>query len=170
MVDDLLTIGSTADQLELSLEQVNVSELIAEAVENVGPLADAAGVSINHSPGDSDGQIVHADRRRLRQVLLHLLSNAVKFNHRGGHVDVHSETSEQERTVQTVVSDTGPGIPEQDLPRLFVPFDRLGGPAPGVDGTGTGLALPRKLMVLMKGTLRATSRPGVGTTFIAPLP
>jgi CheY-like chemotaxis protein len=105
-----------------------------------------------------------ADPQRLRQVALNLLSNAVKYNRPEGEVEVSCETT-ADRTLRVHVRDTGSGLDESQLERLFVPFDRLGAEDTSIPGTGLGLVLSRRLVELMGGTLTATSEPGVGSVF-----
>ena len=111
---------------------------------------------------------VMADRQRLHQVLLNLLSNAIKYNREGGSVEV-SCTKTVEGRVRLAVSDSGHGISPAMLARLFTPFDRLGADELGIEGTGLGLALSKRLVEAMNGSLVVESRRGVGTTFTAEL-
>src|SRR4030095_5381717 len=114
-------------------------------------------------PGDGD-RVVQADRQRLKQVLLNLASNAVKYNHHGGRIAIACAPAAEGRIAVTV-RDTGPGIPPEKMERLFLPFDRLGAEQTDVQGTGLGLALSQGLMEAMGGTLTAASVEGQGTTF-----
>jgi CheY-like chemotaxis protein len=107
---------------------------------------------------------VRADRQRLRQVLLNLGSNAVKYNEAGGTVAFTVEEAPQHR-VRISVRDTGPGIPLEQQDMLFVPFSRLGAEHSGVEGTGVGLALSKQLVEVMGGTIGVDSAPGQGSTF-----
>jgi len=105
-----------------------------------------------------------ADPQRLRQVILNLLSNAVKYNHQGGEIAVSSEAGAGP-AVRIHVRDTGSGLTEDQLARLFVPFDRLGAEQTSIEGTGLGLVLSQRLIELMGGRLTAESEVGAGTTF-----
>jgi len=107
---------------------------------------------------------VLADRQRLQQVLLNLLSNGVKYNRAGGTVTVACVEVGGGR-LRIDVTDTGQGIAPDKLERLFTPFDRLGAEASAVEGTGLGLALSKSLVEAMGGTLQVGSQPGVGCTF-----
>src|SRR5690606_13371692 len=111
---------------------------------------------------DSD-LYIHADRQRLSQVLLNLLSNAVKYNREGGEVNLICEANDER--VRLGVKDTGPGIPPDRMDQLFVPFERLGAEHSGVEGTGLGLALSKRLVEAMEGTLTVESVPGEGSIF-----
>ncbi|HEX6070183.1 MAG TPA: ATP-binding protein, partial [Longimicrobiaceae bacterium] len=112
------------------------------------------------------------DRQRLMQVVLNLLSNAVKYNRSGGAVEVLAGTVEREgaTVLRFGVRDTGPGIPADRLGELFVPFSRLGAEEDGVEGTGLGLALSKRLVEAMHGEMRVESILGKGSTFWVELP
>src|SRR5262249_36145739 len=112
---------------------------------------------------------VCADNQRLKQVLLNLLGNGVKYNRPDGEVSLTWQILPDGR-VRLAVRDTGPGICPQKQPRLFNPFDRLGAEATAVEGTGLGLVLSKKLTEAMGGTLDLISMPGGGTTVFVDLP
>jgi CheY-like chemotaxis protein len=110
-----------------------------------------------------------ADRQRLKQVLLNLLTNAVKYTAIGGRIGVSVQQSDPTRT-RVVITDTGAGIASEMLARLFTPFDRLGVEHSGVEGTGLGLALCQRLMQAMAGDIGVTSTVGKGSAFWIELP
>ena len=110
-----------------------------------------------------------ADRQRFKQVLLNLLTNAVKYTPRGGDVSVSFE-GRDENTIRVAVADTGPGIPEEKVSRLFMPFERLGAEQSIVQGTGLGLALSKRLMQAMGGLIGLHTAVGQGSTFWLELP
>jgi CheY-like chemotaxis protein/anti-sigma regulatory factor (Ser/Thr protein kinase) len=112
---------------------------------------------------------VMADRQRLQQVLLNLFSNAIKYNREDGAITLAPEQTPDGR-VWLVIADTGVGIAPAMLSRLFNPFDRLGADQTGVEGTGLGLALSRRLVESMGGSLTVESRLGEGTTCTIELP
>ncbi|MET0866318.1 MAG: ATP-binding protein, partial [Nakamurella sp.] len=111
-----------------------------------------------------------ADRQRLAQVVTNLLSNAIKFNRPGGRVDITCQVSDTAHLLDIAVTDTGCGIPTDDLARLFLPFHRMDADANSIQGTGLGLTLSRDLLMTMGGTLRATSLEGSGSVFTASIP
>jgi CheY-like chemotaxis protein len=115
------------------------------------------------------GRYVHADRQRLKQVLLNLMANAVKYNRDGGRAHITAESAPGGR-LRLVVSDTGHGIPPDKIGRLFTAFDRLGAEGTGVEGTGLGLALCKRLGEAMGGTIGVTSTVGTGSKFWIELP
>jgi CheY-like chemotaxis protein len=118
-------------------------------------------------PVDPD-LFVKSDRQRLVQVLLNLLSNAVKYNRPAGSLGILCEetvSAAGQRMVRIGVHDTGEGLPAEKVDRLFIPFERLGAEQDGVEGTGLGLALSKRLVEAMGGTLIVESVPGEGSTF-----
>lgn len=164
LLDDVLDISRVEGRnLSLSMEAVPVQRLIADALELVRPLSTARGVHLDPVP-PAGGQHVHADHQRARQVLLNLLSNAIKYNHPGGKVSI--TTCEQPgEQLRISVADTGRGITEKDMSRLFTPFERLDAAQAGIEGTGLGLALSRQLVQAMGGTMGVTSTLGEGSVF-----
>jgi PAS domain S-box-containing protein len=163
LIDEVLDIARIeAAELSLSLEPVDATEVVLEALALVGPLAAERAVALERPPFVP----VHvlADRQRLKQVVLNLLSNAIKYNRRGGSVRVECTPGTMGRTTISV-ADTGRGIESSGLERLFEPFERLGAEATGVEGTGLGLALSRRLVEAMGGTIGAESIVGEGSTF-----
>jgi PAS domain S-box-containing protein len=110
-----------------------------------------------------------ADSTRLKQVLTNLLSNAVKYNREGGHVRIDAHALDDTR-LAIEVSDTGLGMTDAQLRGLFQPYNRLGREASGIEGTGIGLVISRRLVELMGGSLQVRSRAGQGSTFTLVLP
>jgi PAS domain S-box-containing protein len=165
LINEILDISKIeSDQMRLSLEPVEVSQVAEEALNLVAPLAAGRGLAISRRGASPPGVRVLADSQRLKQVLLNLLSNAVKYNRAGGEIDLSWEDAAPDR-VRILVADTGTGIPPDRLGKLFTPFDRLGMEGTGVEGTGLGLALSKRLVELMGGTIGVKSTPGEGTVF-----
>jgi len=158
---DLARIES--GKMAISPEPVDVAELAGEALALIGPLAQERSVRVSASL-EGCRRHVTADRQRLKQVLLNLLSNAVKYNREGGEVAVSCEPAPGRR-LRLAVTDTGPGVPEVLIDRLFEPFERLGAEGGRVEGTGLGLALSRQLVELMGGEIGVESREGHGSVF-----
>ncbi len=164
LIDEILDISRIeGGELRLSLEPVSVREVVGEAVGMVRPLAVARGVRIDGLE-NGGGQHVRADRQRLKQVVVNLLANAVKYNRDGGEVTVACEAVSGGR-LRLVVADTGIGIAEHDMARLFLPFERLGAAQSEVEGTGLGLTLTKQLVDAMGGETGATSQVGEGSSF-----
>jgi len=170
LINEVLDISRIeTGSLALSLEAVNLLEVVTETADLIRPLAAEREISLQPPSREDGSWTVHADRQRLKQVLLNLASNAVKYNHHGGSIRLACHPTAEGR-VGIMVADTGPGIPADKLERLFMPFDRLGAEQTDVQGTGLGLALSKGLVEAMGGTLTAQSVQGQGTTFTLQLP
>jgi CheY-like chemotaxis protein/anti-sigma regulatory factor (Ser/Thr protein kinase) len=155
--------------MTVSLEAVSVNEVVQESLDLVAPLAAAQGVRLTGGAAGLPNRFVVADRQRLKQVLLNLLSNAVKYNRKGGVASLSFEEMPEGR-LRIKVHDTGPGIAPEKLERVFTPFERLGAEQTGIEGTGLGLALSKRLSEVMGGTLGLESAVGRGSTFWIELP
>lgn len=165
LIDDLVDLSRIeADRIDLRRAEIAVGQLLREVHHEIAPLAGARGLSIEVS-GDL-GARIHADPLRIRQVLVNLLANAVKFTKSGGRIsiDVHRSA----RSIEIAVSDTGIGIAPGDLERVFEPFER--GTGASSPGAGLGLAIARRLVELHGGSLDVSSASGVGSTFTVALP
>jgi len=163
LINEVLDIARIESRtLSLSIEPVSVHEVIREAVDLVLPLAAKRGIAV-HASGSDPASFVLADRQRLKQAMLNLLANAVKYNHEGGSATVSVDRMADSITIR--VSDTGPGIRSEDQERLFSRFDRLGAERTGIEGTGLGLALTKALVEGMGGSIGVESEMGTGSTF-----
>ncbi|MGZ6569216.1 MAG: ATP-binding protein [Solirubrobacteraceae bacterium] len=169
LIDEVLEISRIeAGRLELDSRPVAVEALAGELTAIVEPLVRERGLTLKVEFDDPAG-VVFADRRRLRQALLNLISNAIKYNRRGGQLTLSFTRSDADR-VRISVTDQGDGIPQEFLPRLFVPFDRLDADRGETKGTGLGLTITRALTEAMGGSPEVDSRPGEGSTFTIALP
>jgi CheY-like chemotaxis protein/anti-sigma regulatory factor (Ser/Thr protein kinase) len=169
LINEVLDIARIeAGRLRVSLEPVPVGEVIGETLDFVRPLAANANIQVDGGGAGTTERYVVADRQRLKQVLLNLLSNAVKYNRPGGTAALSCVETRGGR-LQIRVSDTGLGISPENIQRLFTPFERLGADQTGIEGTGLGLALSKRLTEAMGGTLNVESAVGRGTTFWAEL-
>jgi CheY-like chemotaxis protein/anti-sigma regulatory factor (Ser/Thr protein kinase) len=148
-------------RITFSIESVAAEAVAADALGIVAPLAREHGVELAAAPVGETW--VQADRARLRQILLNLLTNAVKYNHVGGHVAIAVRRSDG--VVRLEVCDDGRGIDPKHLPLLFTPFERLGAETTGVEGAGVGLPLARSLAEGMGGSIEVDSAPDRGSTF-----
>jgi two-component system sensor histidine kinase/response regulator len=169
LINEVLDIGRIdAGELDLSLEPVRVGGVIEEAVDLTQLLAVERNVEVS---GDFAGELhVIADRTRLKQVILNLLSNAIKYNRPGGAVTLGCQEADDGWS-RIEVTDTGPGIAPENLDRLFAPFDRIDAERDtAVGGTGLGLALSKRLVEAMGGTLSVKSEVARGSTFWLQLP
>ncbi len=170
LINEVLDISRVeANRLELSIEPVAVDEVLEAAIALVQGHAQEKQITIRFDDANHCSRFVMADRQRLLQVLINLLSNGMKYNHHGGQLTLSCAPLETDQ-VRIAVTDTGPGIAPDDLKKLFMPFERLNAPQNGIEGTGLGLALSRRLIEAMNGTLTVESTLGQGSTFIIHLP
>ncbi|RYG63060.1 response regulator, partial [bacterium] len=170
LIDEILDISRVeAGKLDLVLEVVPLVEVLSESCALVGPLAAQRGITINSEGFQKQEIYVVADRQRIKQVLINLISNGIKYNRENGSVFFALEPNSDGR-VRLGVRDTGQGLSSEDLAKLFVPFERLGASKAGIDGTGLGLVLSKHLLSSMDGGLEVESTEGVGSTFWLELP
>ncbi|CAN5684466.1 hypothetical protein BH23GEM5_BH23GEM5_03390 [soil metagenome] len=169
LINEVLDITRIeANRQQLSIEPVQVRSALQEALSLIRPLAAQRECRIDDQVTAAAELYVRADRQRLTQVLLNLLSNAVKYNRPGGSVRVSCTAAEGQ--IRIGVHDNGAGIPADKMDQLFVPFARLGAEQSGIEGTGLGLALSKRLVEAMEGQLEVKSTPGEGSTFMVELP
>ena len=165
LVNELLEISQIeTNRLELSPEPVLIRELVNDVMDLMLPAAAHRNVSLGTEGVAEPDRFVRADRYRLKQVLLNLVSNAVKFNKEGGRATV-AVTEPSPGRLRLSVSDTGPGLRSDDFARIFTPFDRLDAGRLGIEGTGLGLTLAKGLVERMGGTIGVESALGNGSTF-----
>jgi signal transduction histidine kinase len=166
IVDDVLDLARVeAGAMPITLGTLDANNVVAESFDLMQPVADRRSIRLERS-GPSIAIV--ADQRRLQQVLLNLMSNAVRFSPPNSVVHVSTAASNGFASIQVI--DQGPGIPAELLARLFVPFDRLGADAGREGGAGLGLVLARRLTEAMNGTLKLSSTVGVGTHITVTLP
>jgi PAS domain S-box-containing protein len=169
LINEVLDISRIeSGNLSLSPEPVDLAEVVRDTVDLIRPLAAERELTIVAPAPDDPSWTVQADRQRLKQVLLNLASNAVKYNRHAGTIRFAYQATPNGR-VRIAVQDTGPGLSADKLARLFSPFDRLGAEETEVEGTGMGLTLSKGLVEAMGGDLTADSVVGRGTTFTVEL-
>ncbi len=168
MISELLDLTRIeSGQLALDCTEVQLPALLAECMDMLQPLADAASVRL--LPIEARSSLtVYADATRLRQVVLNLVCNAIKYNRPEGTVRVLVQSGTDGVRVQVI--DTGVGISQAQLPTLGEPFNRLEHRHSAIEGTGIGLAVTRGLIQLMSGRLDVESTLGEGSTFSVFLP
>ncbi len=164
LINEVLDISRIeSERMHLSLEPVNVSVALEEAVDLIRPLAAERSISLFTPSANEMDFFVLADHQRLKQVLLNLLTNGAKYTPAGGAVTVSCR--EVGGRVRLAVRDTGVGIAADKLERVFTPFDRLGAERSGIEGTGLGLALSKRLVQAMRGVIGFESMAGEGSNF-----
>ena len=165
LINEVLDIaGIETGRRTLSREPVQLGDAAYEALDMVRMLAQTQKIEIRAELERCDRLYVWADRQRLQQVLLNLLSNSIKYNRQGGVVTLACRQSGVER-LRLEVTDTGFGISPEGMARLFVPFERLGAAESGIEGTGLGLSFSKIFVEAMGGSMGVESTVGQGSTF-----
>lgn len=170
LINEILDFSKIeAGKIELTSEPFDLHRLVESVVELLAPRAQGKGIEIAASIAGGTPRTVIGDDDRIRQVLINLAGNAVKFTERGG-VGVEVARGQAGQIVLRV-SDTGPGIAPERISSIFEEFERADGSLSSRhEGAGLGLAIARRLVERMQGTIRVTSEPGAGTTFEVALP
>lgn len=163
LINEVLDLAKIeSGKLELSMEKASVSEVLQQCLALIKPQAEACNIEVIDYIS-SKSHIVQADLTRLKQVLINLLSNAVKYNCNNGQIRLDSETIDKKR-LRISITDTGEGLTEEGLSRLFMPFERLN-VVHNIEGSGIGLSITKNLVELMGGTIGVESKPGEGSVF-----
>jgi signal transduction histidine kinase/ActR/RegA family two-component response regulator len=169
LINEVLDLsGIEAGRVSLSLERVSTAAMVADIRAAMGPLAQKTGIALTDRC-DPDIADVRADHLRLRQILLNLVSNAIKYNRPDGSVHLTAERH-AEGGVRFAVSDTGLGIPLDRQDDVFKPFQRFGAEHTSIEGTGIGLAIAKRLVEAMNGSIGFESLPDKGMRFWVDLP
>jgi signal transduction histidine kinase len=169
LVEDVLELSRVgAGSLDLDPAPIEIEAELAQIAALTGPLAAEKSLSLEVE--GVDGPLyAYADRRRLKQILLNLISNAIKYNRPGGSITL-TVAADHDNRIRIDVRDTGDGMTRAQLGRLFVPFERLDASAHGIEGNGLGLALSKALAEAMGGAIAVASTPGTGSVFTVRLP
>ncbi|HUP62521.1 MAG TPA: PAS domain S-box protein [Thermoanaerobaculia bacterium] len=163
LINEILDLAMIeSGKLSMSLEPVSLVELLLECQSMIEPLAQRRGIHMTFPTFDVP-HLVRADRTRIKQVLINLLTNAIKYNQVGGSVDVECCATTTAGHVRVTVTDTGPGLTPEKVEQLFQPFNRLGQDAE--EGTGIGLVVSKRLVELMEGVIGVESTVGAGSVF-----
>lgn len=169
LINDILDLAKIeSGTTTLNLSEINIHQLCESCLQLVRPQAMRKGIQLRAEIAPNLETVV-ADERQLRQLLLNLLSNAVKFTNSGGAVLL--KASQQGSMLSLAVSDTGIGIAEKDMPKLFLPFSQVDSNLTRrYSGTGLGLALVKRIAELHGGTVSVTSELGKGSCFTVLIP
>jgi PAS domain S-box-containing protein len=164
LINEILDLSLIeSGKLSLSSEPMSLTEVLDDCHSMIEPQARSSGIRLTFPPATCE-LFVHADRTRVKQVLVNLLSNAIKYNNTGGSVDVTSEALANGR-IRVSFRDTGRGLSSEEIAQLFQPFNRLGQEAGPEEGTGIGLVVSKRLVELMGGSIGVESEVGVGSVF-----
>ena len=170
LINDVLDLAKIeAGKVEISIEDIDAAQVVADCLPLVEALAKKNRISLTHADATHSTSMVRGDYTRLKQILLNILSNAVKYNKENGSVSVDFSEG-ADRRLRISVSDTGDGIPEQRQGELFQAFSRLGAEMTATEGTGIGLLVTKQLVELMDGKIGFRSVVGIGSTFWIELP
>ncbi len=165
LINEILDLAAVeSGKTVLSIEPVGLEKLLEDVVSLTRPQAEKYGIKLESRVQLEKTLCVLCDQTRLKQVLLNLISNAIKYNSEAGTVTLSTEMIDL-ITLRINVSDTGPGIPLEKQKYLFDPFSRLGSENTSTEGTGIGLTITKKLVELMGGAISFDSKIGVGTCF-----
>jgi len=162
LVNEVLDLTQVeSGTLEVKMEMVAVDEMIKQCASLIVPQVNERQLTLTDHISKKEHK-VYADFTRLKQVLLNLLSNAIKYNSDHGNITLTSEITDEDR-LRICIADSGKGLPEDSLPKLFTPFERLN--KKDIDGVGIGLVISKHLTELMGGTIGVESEFGKGSVF-----
>ncbi|QCU90249.1 ATP-binding protein [Thiomicrorhabdus sediminis] len=167
LINDILDFAKIeSGRVEFNFELLGVKDLVSEVVKLTETQAKQKGIQIIVKPMAQD-VLIETDRLKCKQVLLNILSNAVKYNRDNGEVILSCEKVEVSGVPywKMIITDTGVGIRKEDIDKLFEPFNRLGYESSNIQGTGIGLSITKELVEKMKGIIEVESTYGQGSTF-----
>ncbi len=168
LINDVLDVSKIeGGEIELNIENFDVVKVLHNVVEEVRDSIVAKGITLTYEY-PSEEVIVHADREKISRVYHSILTNAVKFTNTKGRITVLAKSYYKE--FEVIISDTGIGIPEKDLPYIFQKFYRVSRPGTEIPGTGLGLVFVKQIVDLHKGFITVQSEVNRGSTFIVKLP
>ncbi len=169
LINEILDLAMIeSGKVTISQESMSLTDVLQDCQAMIEPQALKRGIQMTF-PSFDNLFYVHADRTRVKQVVINLLSNAIKYNRDGGAVIVQCVMSGENR-VRVSVIDTGAGLAPEQLAQLFQPFNRLGQESSTEEGTGIGLVVTKQLIELMGGVIGVESSVGVGSVFWVELP
>ena len=168
LINEVLDLSKIENSnFDLTLKNEKLDNIFSDCRVLIEPMLHANSVALITDDLNLDAVVV-ADRMKLKQVLLNILSNAVKYNREGG--TVYAESEEENNQLKIKIRDTGIGLNQDKIRRLFVPFDRLGVEKTEVEGTGIGLVIVKNLIEKMHGTISCESVENIGSTFSITIP
>ena len=170
LINEVLDLAQIeAGKFQLSYENIPVHESVKELLYLIEPLAQKNNITFVNKISGQAYLFVFADKIKFKQVLLNLITNAIKYNKPEGSVTLTAQTLPDEM-IRIIIVDTGIGIPEEALDTIFEPFHRLDPDFSAIEGTGIGLTIAKQLVEMMNGRLSVSSVPGEGTCFTIDFP
>lgn len=170
LINDTLDLAKIeAGMAEIKLETVNISNLISECIDLISPLAEKRSITVKSNKSENSNVHVLADKTRLKQVLINIFSNGIKYNNKNGKLSI-TQSQSGDGWVRVEVTDTGKGIAAENFEKVFVAFSRLEPEDSEIEGTGIGLAVTKELIERMGGKIGLESTIGKGTTFWIEIP
>jgi signal transduction histidine kinase/ActR/RegA family two-component response regulator len=180
LINDILDLSKIeARKMELYPNNFHFPSFLDGVAEICRLKAEQKEIAFNYQPSSQLSSVIHADEKRLRQVLINLLGNAIKFTDRGSvtfKIEVinpdasesqisHLQSAISNPLIRFQIEDTGVGITQEQLDKIFLPFEQVGSTAKRTEGTGLGLAISQKIVSLMNSTIQVQSQPGNGSIF-----
>lgn len=165
LINEVLDLSRVeSGSISLSMEPVSLLQLLNDTLLWVSEMANSREIKVEFNSSPFKHVMVNSDQIRLKQVFLNLLTNAIKYNQKGGSITIIGERS-QDGAFNIGICDTGAGISDSKQAELFQRFNRLGAELSSVEGTGIGLVITKQLVELMEGQIWLDSTPGKGSTF-----
>lgn len=163
LINEILDLSKIeTGHLDIDVTEVDVDQVIDDSLKLFKLIAENKGINITKQASSS--HLVHADYTRLKQVLVNLISNAIKYNHEDGALEIKVATESSGKT-RVYIRDTGIGLNDEQQQKLFMPFERAGAEFSGIDGVGIGLSICKQLINAMDGEIGVNSKPNEGSTF-----
>ncbi len=177
LINDLLSLSKLeADKINIFPSELYLPKLLSNLIEIITIKAQTKGIKFNYQPSDDLPLVIYADEKYLRQILLNLLGNAIKFTHKGEvtfKIDLLTSVVSPNKNslipltvcLRFLIKDTGIGIPQESLESIFLPFKQLGKKSDQTDGTGLGLTISERLVNILGSEIKVESIVGKGSTF-----
>ncbi|MDH5602072.1 MAG: PAS domain S-box protein [Gammaproteobacteria bacterium] len=169
LTNDVLDLSKIeSGNVDLSIESLSLNNILGEVLSLVHPLSSKRDIKINNKVSSCDDVEINVDEIRFKQVLLNVLSNAIKYNHQNGIVTIEYVINDS--MLHLSVADTGKGLTPEQQVNIFEPFERAGAEKSNIEGTGLGLVITKNLLEHMNGNITVESKPGKGSCFCIIVP